>query len=101
MKTGKLVKNRHNRDVFIYDNKTYKYDDIYNLIKTLHYTKSGKDCDWTIIRVHDILSDKDCFNTPNSVEFMSTKLLFDGKQYIPSSFLYESSIRISLKNTGE
>ena len=61
MKTGKLVKNHHNRDVFIYDNKTYKYDDIYNLIKDLDYHKSGIDCDWQIIRVHDILSDKDCY----------------------------------------
>lgn len=61
MKTGKLVKDRQNREIFIYDNKSYKYDDIYNLIKDLDYHTSGKDCDWTIIRVHDILSDKDCY----------------------------------------
>ena len=35
MKTGKLVKDRHNREIFIYDNKSYKYDEIYNLIKDL------------------------------------------------------------------
>lgn len=61
MKTGKLVKNRKNRDVFNYNGKIYKYDDIYNLIKELDYHKSAIDCDWTIIRVHDILSDKDCY----------------------------------------
>ena len=61
MKTGKLVKNRHNRDIFIYEDKRYKYDDVYNLIKNMDYHKSGKDCDWNIIRVHDIISDKDCY----------------------------------------
>ena len=61
MKTGKLVENRHNRNVFSYNNNIYKYDDIYNLIKNLTYHTSGKHCDWTIIRVHDLLSNKDCY----------------------------------------
>ena len=61
MKTGKLVKNSTNKSIFIYNDKIYKYDDIYNLIKDLNYHKSGKDCDWTIIRIHDIDDNKDCY----------------------------------------
>lgn len=61
MKTGKLVKNRINKPIFIYNKKSYKYDDIYNLIKDLDYHTSGEDCDWVIIRVHDIEDDKDCY----------------------------------------
>lgn len=60
MKMGKLVKDRKNRDVFTYNGKTYRYNDIYNLIKDLDYHKSGE-CDWNIIRVHDIKDDKDCY----------------------------------------
>ena len=61
MKTGKLVKDRKNRTVFIYNNKNYTYDEIYNLVRTLDYHKSGEDCDWNIIRVHDIKDDRDCY----------------------------------------
>ena len=61
MKTGKSVKDRKNRVVFNYNNKDYTYDDIYNLVRTLDYHKSGEDCDWNIIRVHDIKDDKDCY----------------------------------------
>ena len=61
MKTGKSVKDRKNRLVFNYNNKNYTYDDIYNLVRTLDYHKSGEDCDWNIIRVHDIKDDKDCY----------------------------------------
>ena len=61
MKTGKSVKDRKNRLVFNYNNKNYTYDEIYNLVRTLDYHKSGEDCDWNIIRVHDIKDDKDCY----------------------------------------
>lgn len=61
MKTGKLVKDRKNHNIFSYDGKDYKYDDIYNLIKDLDYHKSGIDCDWNIIRIHDIKDDRDCY----------------------------------------
>lgn len=61
METGKLVKNRKNHNLFEYDGKTYKYDDVFNLIKDLSYHTTGLDCDWQIIRVHDLSEDKDCF----------------------------------------
>lgn len=61
MKTGKLVKDRKNRVVFNYNNDDYTYDKIYNLVRSLNYHKSGQDCDWTIIRVHDVKDDKDCY----------------------------------------
>lgn len=61
MKTGKLVKDRKNHKVFIYENNPYKYDGIYNLIKHMDYHKTGEDCDWNIIRVHDVREDKDCY----------------------------------------
>lgn len=60
MKTGKLVKNRKNKSIFEYEGKSYTYDGIYNLIKQLNYHKTGEDCDWNIIRVHDIKENKDC-----------------------------------------
>lgn len=61
MKTGKLVKNKINKKIFNYDGKDYDYAEIYNLIKNLEYHKTGEDCDWTIIRVHDYISEKDCY----------------------------------------
>ena len=61
MKTGKLVKDFHNHDIFIYNNESYSYDKIYNLVKYMEYHKTGKDCDWQIIRFHDIKDDKDCY----------------------------------------
>lgn len=61
MKTGKLVKDRKNHNIFSYNGKDYKYDDIYNLIKDLDYHKSGIDCDWNIIRIHDIKDNRDCY----------------------------------------
>ena len=61
MKTGKFVKDKKNQNIFIYNDVVYNYADIYNLIKDLDYHKSGEDCDWNIIRVHDIKDDKDCY----------------------------------------
>ena len=61
MKTSKFVKNRKNHKVFIYNNEEYDYADIYNLVKKLKYRKSGIDCDWTLIKVHDIKDDTDCY----------------------------------------
>ena len=61
MKTGKLVKSKKNKVIFSYNNKNYTYDEIYNLVKNLDYHKSGEDCDWNIIRVHDFKDDKDCY----------------------------------------
>lgn len=61
MKIGKLVKDRKNHSIFSYNNKIYTYDKIFQLIKDMDYHKSGEDCDWNIIRVHDIKDDKDCY----------------------------------------
>ena len=61
MKTGVLVKDRLNREVFVYDKTTYWYDNLYNLIKTMNYHKTGKDCDWAIIKVYDIQDEKECY----------------------------------------
>jgi hypothetical protein len=61
MNMGKLVKDRKNKNIFNYNGKDYNYADIYNLIKDLNYHKSGEDCDWNIIRVHDIEDNKDCY----------------------------------------
>lgn len=61
MKMGKLVKDRKNHSVFSYNNEIYTYDKIFQLIKDLNYHKSGEDCDWNIIRVHDIKDNKDCY----------------------------------------
>ena len=61
MKMGNLVKDRKNRQIFIYEDKSYKYDEIYNLVKYLTYRKTGKDCDWQIIKIHDLKDDKDCY----------------------------------------
>lgn len=52
---------KKNRLVFNYNNKNYTYDEIYNLVRTLDYHKSGEDCDWNIIKVHDAKDDKDCY----------------------------------------
>ena len=61
MKMGELVKDRKNHSIFSYNNVTYTYDKIFQLIKDLDYHKSGEDCDWNIIRVHDIKDNKDCY----------------------------------------
>lgn len=61
MKTGNCVKDRKNSSIFTYNNVTYTYDTIFQLIKDLEYHKTGEDCDWNIIRVHDIKTDKDCY----------------------------------------
>jgi hypothetical protein len=76
MKTGKSVKNTKNYNVFTYNGNIYKYEDIYNLIKKLPYHKSGIDCDWTIIRVHDVKDNKDCY----ALFFQETSTPTDWKQ---------------------
>ena len=76
MKTGKLVKNRKNKPIFVYNDDVYGYGDIYNLIKDLEYHTSGIDCDWTIIRVHDIEDNKDCY----CLVFQETTTSTDWKQ---------------------
>lgn len=52
---------KKNKLVFNYNNKNYTYDEIYNLVRTLDYHKSDEDCDWNIVRAHDIKDDKDCY----------------------------------------
>lgn len=59
MKTGKLVSDLTNHDVLSYNGQNYSYDKIYNLIKDLEYHKTGEDCDWNIIRIHDLKRDRD------------------------------------------
>jgi hypothetical protein len=61
MKTGRLVKDRKNKAIFVYEDECYSYDTLYTLVRTMEYHKSGEDCDWNIIRVHDIKDDKDCY----------------------------------------
>lgn len=61
MKTGTWAKDRTNHEVFSYNGQNYTYDKMYNLIKDLDYHKSGEDCDWNIIRVHDLVRDRDCY----------------------------------------
>jgi len=61
MKSGKLVKDKTNQEIFFYQNKKYKYDDIYRLVREMEYYKTGKDCDWNIIRIHDIKDNKNCY----------------------------------------
>lgn len=59
MKTGKLVQTRKNHDVFTFMNEKYDYAGTFNLIKKLPYHHAGKDCNWNVIKVHDITTDKD------------------------------------------
>ena len=51
MKTGNKVKNVKNHVIFTYENRDYRYDDIYNLIKDLDYKKVGDDFDYIVKEV--------------------------------------------------
>lgn len=57
MRMGTKVKNRKNHVIFTYQKKSYRYDDIYNLIKIIKYD-TAKICDYKVIEVTDE-NDKD------------------------------------------